>query len=142
MKCLTWKISYGGAAALALALGLGVGDARAQEGTYPVPPTSTQPSAIWYVYPGTNSWSGYAPAGGWAGYVPPTAAPPSATAPTRVYVQPTQPAVGPASPVVTRPYVRYVPAARRSAPATPPAHYREFGTGRNVFLHKPWLPNQ
>ncbi|MFO0890748.1 MAG: hypothetical protein U0790_16585 [Isosphaeraceae bacterium] len=106
----------------------------------------------WRVYPPGSVWQGYAPGTAWRGYAPPavTAVPP---APAGVIYPPpafaTVPAPVAAGTVyqpatVYTPLVRTVPSqpVRATQRAVAPAYYREFGTGRNVFMHKPWLPNQ
>ncbi|WP_435016515.1 hypothetical protein TA3x_004082 [Tundrisphaera sp. TA3] len=65
-------------------------------------------------------WQGYQPAQAWQGYQPAQA------------WQGYQPGQA----------VRRAPAARSYSAPRAPAHHREFGTGRNVFHHKPWLPGQ
>lgn len=93
-------------------------------------------------------WGGYAP-GGWYAYTPGTPVPPAATvSPWTGYVPPTvgtryAPATAwggyaPGSVVIRQPVG---PVSRRRGPDFRPSTYREFGSGRNVFMHKPWLPN-
>jgi len=109
-------------------------------------PGGYAPGQAWRYYPPGTIWEGYSPGTAWRGYAPPVVTTtPRPTPPVgTVYVSPTQPAQRYIYPQVT-----YVPqgtvAARPSTSsrlAVPPAYYREFGTGRNVFMHKPWLPNQ
>lgn len=80
------------------------------------------------VPPPGSAWSGYAPATPWRGYNPPVAG------------RPSNPGV-----VVQRPAVPLQPTlAPRSTPSASgfrASTYREYGTGRNMFMHKPWLPN-
>jgi hypothetical protein len=117
----------------------------------------TYPGAVtspWSTYPNLSPWQGYNPATGWTGYAPPAAVAAPAI-PSGVAAQPgvivgSTPVVAP-TPVpatVYRPYISRAPVAVRQPVlrgnsiygSRTPANYRELGTGRNVFLHKPWLP--
>jgi len=82
----------------------------------PVP----RPNTTWSGYAPATAWQGYQPGAAWQGYAPGRVVTGYATVPGRVIVTP------------------------RSATTTQfnPSTYREFGTGRNLFLHKPWLPGQ
>ncbi len=79
-----------------------------------------RPNAAWSGYAPATAWQGYQPGAAWQGYAPGRVVTGYATAPGRTTVTP------------------------RSATTTrfTPSTYREFGTGRNVFMHKPWLPGQ
>jgi hypothetical protein len=121
------------------------------------PSAPTYPGSVtspWSTYPNLSPWQTYNPAtGGWTGYAPPAMVNQPAL-PTNVPGQPgavvgPAPVITPAPVVVSRPYVSRVPVATRPNTSLrgnsiygvrTPANYRELGTGRNVFLHKPWLP--
>jgi hypothetical protein len=106
-------------------------------------PGGYMPGEAWRYYPPGTVWQGYAPGTAWRGYVPPVVTTPPAAgatpsvpgtvavAPRLVYPS----VVAPSGPATTQPST----SSRRTVA---PAFYREFGTGRNLFLHKPWLPNQ
>jgi hypothetical protein len=95
--------------------------------------TSAAPAPRAPVVPAPSGWAYYDPARGWIGYAP-------ASSPT--YPNP-----------AVRPRSRVLPAdgSRRRAASYAVNHiapelsytlpaYREFGTGRNIPLAKPWLP--
>lgn len=118
--------------------------APAQPGVVYQPPGYTTGEA-WRYYPPGSVWQGYSPGTPWRGYAPPAVTTTTPAPAGTVY----QPPVQVAQPNVVYPQVTYVPQTRAVAqPGTTsrrtvaPAYYREFGSGRNVFLHKPWLPNQ
>ncbi|SIN85748.1 hypothetical protein SAMN05444166_1296 [Singulisphaera sp. GP187] len=100
-------------------------------------------------------WNGYAPGYGWSGYSPNVYTPPVSAQPAPKSTwrgDSLATARSGANAGVVRRFDRPGvvsqprPAARANSTRTTkdfkPAHYREFGTGRNVFMHKPWLPNQ
>jgi hypothetical protein len=138
------------AAGCSLALGARSASAQTYVPGGSVPPGGYPPGGPWRGYPPVSPWEGYRPGLPWAGYNPPPATP---AVPPTVVTQPVSP-----PPVVSR---RAAPApgvVTRTQPATSttwrgfrltnwgrpvtPSQYREFGSGRNVFLFKPWLPNQ
>jgi hypothetical protein len=95
----------------------------------PAAPAATAQPPIYYYPTNSGGWQGYAPATawryydpafGWREYIPGTALAPSAVA---------------AAPAA-RPVIRASNAGRPISSTN-----REFGTGRNVHMHKPWLPN-
>jgi|GEM_PF-2400620 len=123
-------------------LGLGLNEARAQSGGY----TNYGGAA--------PTWNGYAPNTGWSGYAA-TAAPAPVAAPAAPSTawNGYAPATGWRTYNPGASWRGYTPGAvvpratvpRQSTTSAPtrfrPAHYREYGSGRNVFMHKPWLPN-
>ncbi|OJW14693.1 MAG: hypothetical protein BGO49_17045 [Planctomycetales bacterium 71-10] len=68
-------------------------------------------AAAWQGYAPTTAWQGYAPTTAWQGYTPGVASAPRARTGGGTAGQP-----------VSR-------------------HNREYGTGRTVHMHKPWLPS-
>jgi hypothetical protein len=122
----------------------------------PVQPGGYSAGSPWSGYVTTYPWGGYMPTQPWGGYGPGTVLPPGSAwagyAPATVWrgyvpVSPASPVVGTvaprsvSAPVVTR-SVQRDGWANYSIRQTTPAHYREFGSGRNVYMHKPWLPGQ
>jgi hypothetical protein len=141
--------AFAGLATLGILFGAGASPARAQGWSYGGTPAYPS-SYAWYHYPRTSGWGGYAPARPWAGYAPaPVPQPPGRTywrgygpGTAREGYAPTTSALPggltryytPARPSVSAPR----PAAG-SRPRTPPSQYREPGTGRDIFMHKPRL---
>jgi hypothetical protein len=134
----------GGPALLALATFFGPGEARAQ--TYAVPSNG----AAWGAYQPASPWTGYAPGYGWVGYAPTASARPPAPS-GWTYSTPPNAWTGYAPQTAWTGYVPqggWVVTPRRSDASRGygtvngrvTAAYREFGSGRPVPLHKPWLP--
>jgi len=104
-------------------------------GEYPAPGYTT--GNAWSGYAPSSTWQGYRPGTSWTGYRAPSVSAgqlartvtPGASAPRPVQ---TLPPTGGNS-VAARPTGLF---------AVAPAFYQEFGSGRNLFLHKPWLPNK
>jgi hypothetical protein len=103
------------------------------------------PGEAWRYYPPGTIWQGYAPGTAWRGYLPPvvTVTPPPGGATASVS------GTTAVAPRLVYPSVVVAPSGAGTAPPgtssrmrVAPAYYREFGTGRNIFMHKPWLPNQ
>jgi len=139
---------------LALLAGLGPNEARAQQ------PAATPAGPGWSGYVPGRGWVTYAPASappatsaaaapraaapvapGWAGYAPSTAwsyySPPSSTTarPVRTAPRRVLPADGSRRRAANRAVNRIAPELSYTIPA-----YREYGSGRNIPLAKPWLP--
>ncbi len=156
-------LGLGHRAAIALTLTVTLGLPAAARAQVPAGPPGSSggsaPGSAWSGYAPPPGWTGYAPQAGWSGYAPgPVAtAPGLAPAPTTLRVAPgaapryvtVAPGVVapggatlPANAVVTRSGVvrrRFSPSYGWQGGANSAA-YREFGSGRDVPLHKPWLP--
>jgi hypothetical protein len=154
---LTVAVGWG----LTLLVGVGLGDARAQSPAASAPVTSEPgwygyaPGGGWVRYapasaPAVTSsaprttvatsavppgWAGYSPATGWTGYAP-------ASSPTYPGVAVIPPARQVLAPGAGRRYAANQ-AVNHIAPGLAYAipSYREYGSGRNVPLAKPWLPS-
>lgn len=147
------------AGALALLAGFGARDARAQAdvtsqpspavpGWYSYDPargwvryaapsapmvTSSAPSANVVATP-PPGWSGYAPANGWVGYAP-ASSPSYPNSPVRVPRRQMSSSDGSLQRAANQAVNRIAPQYSFAIPA-----YREYGSGRNIPLAKPWLP--
>jgi hypothetical protein len=154
------QLSFGVGWGLTLLVGLGLRDAQGQAPGVSSPGTAQPgwygyvPGSGWVSYapasaprvtpsapstPGTTlpvppGWAGYSPATGWTGYAPassPTYPAPAVRPPRRSAV----PGDGSRRRLANQAVNRIAPELSYALPA-----YREYGSGRNVPLAKPWLP--
>jgi hypothetical protein len=84
------------------------------------PAPAPRPNTAWSGYAPSTAWQAYQAGVAWQGYAPGRVVTGYATPPGLTTVTP-----------------RPATTSRFNA-----STYREFGSGRNVFLHKPWLPGQ